>query len=339
MHAALLTAATGSALLLLAACAAPAARPPTVVPVVIDARLGSIEAFPPRLGQGGCVVPPPAALLENPPYGADLVELHALSRVALSRAGLQAFDGASAWMASDAFLDLAYHTAPLIDGDRRALLVSIEAPGPWTAEVIDRVMREYVTMPASIAGSEAGPPCFVVFGATPPTPVRYLFGNAWYGWFESKMMATLADRAEGSGEAATPGAAELLGAVDSAARDIGLDPSNRIEAYDRLLAALPRLDRREGWQPVGSLLGAGLWLGEALRDRDHELQWQPATSGEAMVLALVDRRCGGMLRPIDFTVQAYATAPRPLAERYIDWALQQVSACRERGPTRPLEER
>lgn len=202
----------------------------------------------------------------------------------------------------------------------------IESATPWDSQTEQDFLHDFFWLPLHDSSVEA-PPCFSFAGATPPASVRYLLGNGWWGELEG---ALIGDVAEGS--AGAPAADAVRSSLHRRLRELSLDPATPVQTYDAILMGLPR---SPGYQPAATLTALGLMLGDALAGEVGGLVWRAADPSEGRVLVLDDTKCHGFLRPVDFTVEAYAAAPRPVAARYLSWAEERVQACRQH-PNHPV---
>jgi hypothetical protein len=208
----------------------------------------------------------------------------------------------------------------------------VESAAPWEPQTEQDFLRDFFWLPLHDSSLEA-PPCFSFAGATPPASVRYLLGNGWWGELEAALISDLA-----AGGPDGPSADEIRRSLHTRLRELSLDPASAAETYDAILMGLPRATGAT-YQPAATLTALGVLLGDALNARVGSLDWRTADPSEGRVLVLDDTKCHGFLRPVDFTVEAYAVAPKPVAARYLSWAEERVSACRQqpnhRAPSPP----
>ena len=272
-------------------------------------------------GTSGCS----ESLLRFDPKPSDgsLLGLHEAVGNALSAAGYLAYDPKPLWVEASTFHAVAMHlVAASATGQFPYRHLVVESAAPWDAQTEQDFLRDFFWLPLHDSSVEA-PPCFSFAGATPPASVRYLLGNGWWGELEAALIGDLAEGAPGG-----PTADEVRSSLHTRLRELSLDPASAAETYDAILMGLPRAPGAT-YQPAATLTALGLLLGDALNARVGGLVWRTADPSEGRVLVLDDTKCHGFLRPVDFTVEAYAVAPKPVAARYLSWAEERVSACRQ----------
>ena len=270
---------------------------------------------------------------EPKPSDGSLLGLHEAVGNALTAAGYLVYDPKPLWVEASTFHAVAMHlVAAAQEGPLPYRHLVVESAAPWEAQTEQDFLRDFFWLPLHDSSLEA-PPCFSFVGATPPASVRYLLGNGWWGEFEAALIGDLAAGAPGG-----PTADEIRSALHTRLRELSLDPASAAETYDAILMGLPRATGAT-YQPAATLTALGLLLGDALNARVGSLDWRTADPSEGRVLVLDDTKCHGFLRPVDFTVEAYAVAPKPVAARYLSWAEERVSACRQqpnhRAPSPP----
>jgi hypothetical protein len=257
------------------------------------------------------------------PSDGSLLGLHEAVGNALSAAGYLAYDPKPLWVEASTFHAVAMHlVAASTTGQLPYRHLVVESAEPWQAQSELDFLRDFFWLPLHDSSVEA-PPCFSFAGATPPASVRYLLGNGWWGELEAALIGDLAAGAPGG-----PTADEIRSSIHTRLRELSLDPASAAETYDAILMGLPRATGAT-YQPAATLTALGLLLGDALNARVGGLVWRTADPSEGRVLVLDDTKCHGFLRPVDFTVEAYAVAPKPVAARYLSWAEERVSACRQ----------
>lgn len=272
-------------------------------------------------GTSGCS----ESLLRFDPKPSDgsLLGLHEAVGNALSAAGYLAYDPKPLWVEASTFHAVAMHlVAASATGQFPYRHLVVESAAPWDAQTEQDFLRDFFWLPLHDSSVEA-PPCFSFAGATPPASVRYLLGNGWWGELEAALIGDLAEGAPGG-----PTADKVRSSLHTRLRELSLDPASAAETYDAILMGLPRAPGAT-YQPAATLTALGLLLGDALNARVGGLVWRTADPSEGRVLVLDDTKCHGFLRPVDFTVEAYAVAPKPVAARYLSWAEERVSACRQ----------
>ena len=272
-------------------------------------------------GTSGCS----ESLLRFDPKPSDgsLLGLHEAVGNALSAAGYLAYDPKPLWVEASTFHAVAMHlVAASATGQFPYRHLVVESAAPWDAQTEQDFLRDFFWLPLHDSSVEA-PPCFSFAGATPPASVRYLLGNGWWGELEAALIGDLAEGAPGG-----PTADKVRSSLHTRLRELSLDPASAAETYDAILMGLPRATGAT-YQPAATLTALGLLLGDALNARVGGLVWRTADPSEGRVLVLDDTKCHGFLRPVDFTVEAYAVAPKPVAARYLSWAEERVSACRQ----------
>lgn len=272
-------------------------------------------------GTSGCS----ESLLRFDPKPSDgsLLGLHEAVGNALSAAGYLAYDPKPLWVEASTFHAVAMHlVAASATGQLPYRHLVVESAAPWDAQTEQDFLRDFFWLPLHDSSVEA-PPCFSFAGATPPASVRYLLGNGWWGELEAALIGDLAEGAPGG-----PTADKVRSSLHTRLRELSLDPASAAETYDAILMGLPRAPGAT-YQPAATLTALGLLLGDALNARVGGLVWRTADPSEGRVLVLDDTKCHGFLRPVDFTVEAYAVAPKPVAARYLSWAEERVSACRQ----------
>ena len=272
-------------------------------------------------GTSGCS----ESLLRFDPKPSDgsLLGLHEAVGNALSAAGYLAYDPKPLWVEASTFHAVAMHlVAASATGPLPYRHLVVESAAPWDAQTEQDFLRDFFWLPLHDSSVEA-PPCFSFAGATPPASVRYLLGNGWWGELEAALIGDLAEGAPGG-----PTADKVRSSLHTRLRELSLDPASAAETYDAILMGLPRAPGAT-YQPAATLTALGLLLGDALNARVGGLVWRTADPSEGRVLVLDDTKCHGFLRPVDFTVEAYAVAPKPVAARYLSWAEERVSACRQ----------
>ena len=257
------------------------------------------------------------------PSDGSLLGLHEAVGNALSAAGYLAYDPKALWVQASTFHAVAMH---LVAATQEETLpyrhLVIESAEPWQSLTEQDFLRDFFWLPLHDSSLEA-PPCFSFAGATPPASVRYLLGNGWWGELEAALISDLA-----AGGPERPSADEIRRSLHTRLRELSLDPASAAETYDAILMGLPRAAGAT-YQPAATLTALGLLLGDALQARVGGLDWRTADPSEGRVLVLDDTKCHGFLRPVDFTVEAYAVAPKPVAARYLSWAEERVRACRQ----------
>lgn len=257
------------------------------------------------------------------PSDGSLLGLHEAVGNALSAAGYLAYDPKPLWVEASTFHAVAMHlVAASATGQFPYRHLVVESAAPWDAQTEQDFLRDFFWLPLHDSSVEA-PPCFSFAGATPPASVRYLLGNGWWGELEAALIGDLAEGAPGG-----PTADKVRSSLHTRLRELSLDPASAAETYDAILMGLPRAPGAT-YQPAATLTALGLLLGDALNARVGGLVWRTADPSEGRVLVLDDTKCHGFLRPVDFTVEAYAVAPKPVAARYLSWAEERVSACRQ----------
>ena len=257
------------------------------------------------------------------PSDGSLLGLHEAVGNALSAAGYLAYDPKPLWVEASTFHAVAMHlVAASTTGQLPYRHLVVESAAPWEAQTEQDFLRDFFWLPLHDSSVDA-PPCFSFAGATPPASVRYLLGNGWWGELEAALIGDLAAGAPGG-----PTADEIRSSIHTRLRELSLDPASAAETYDAILMGLPRATGAT-YQPAATLTALGLLLGDALNARVGGLVWRTADPSEGRVLVLDDTKCHGFLRPVDFTVEAYAVAPKPVAARYLSWAEERVSACRQ----------
>ena len=257
------------------------------------------------------------------PSDGSLLGLHEAVGNALSAAGYLAYDPKPLWVEASTFHAVAMHlVAASATGQFPYRHLVVESAAPWDAQTEQDFLRDFFWLPLHDSSVEA-PPCFSFAGATPPASVRYLLGNGWWGELEAALIGDLAEGAPGG-----PTADKVRSSLHTRLRELSLDPASAAETYDAILMGLPRAPGAT-YQPAATLTALGLLLGDALNARVGDLDWRTADPSEGRVLVLDDTKCHGFLRPVDFTVEAYAVAPKPVAARYLSWAEERVSACRQ----------
>ncbi|NQW64083.1 MAG: DUF3806 domain-containing protein [Deltaproteobacteria bacterium] len=270
---------------------------------------------------------------EPKPSDGSLLGLHEAVGNALTAAGYLVYDPKPLWVEASTFHAVAMHlVAAAQEGPLPYRHLVVESAAPWEAQTEQDFLRDFFWLPLHDSSLEA-PPCFSFAGATPPASVRYLLGNGWWGELEAALIGDLAAGAPGG-----PTADEIRSSLHTRLRELSLDPASAAETYDAILMGLPRATGAT-YQPAATLTALGVLLGDALNARVSSLDWRTADPSEGRVLVLDDTKCHGFLRPVDFTVEAYAVAPKPVAARYLSWAEERVSACRQqpnhRAPSPP----
>ena len=254
------------------------------------------------------------------PSDGSLLGLHEAVGTALTAAGYLVYDPKPLWVEASTFHAVAMHlVAASTTGQLPYRHLVVESAEPWQAQTEQDFLHDFFWLPLHDSSLEP-PPCFSFAGAAPPASVAYLLGNGWWGELEAALIADLAE-----GPAAGPGAAEVRASLDARLAELSLDAAAPVETFDAILMGLPRTT---AYQPAATLTALGVLLGDALSDRVGGLVWRAAEPSEGRVLVLDDTKCHGFLRPVDFTVEAYAAAPRPVAARYLSWAEERVRACR-----------
>lgn len=270
---------------------------------------------------------------EPKPSDGSLLGLHEAVGNALTAAGYLVYDPKPLWVEASTFHAVAMHlVAAAQEGPLPYRHLVVESAAPWEAQTEQDFLRDFFWLPLHDSSLEV-PPCFSFAGATPPASVRYLLGNGWWGELEAALIGDLAAGAPGG-----PTADEIRSSLHTRLRELSLDPASAAETYDAILMGLPRATGAT-YQPAATLAALGVLLGDALNARVGSLDWRNADPSEGRVLVLDDTKCHGFLRPVDFTVEAYAVAPKPVAARYLSWAEERVSACRQqpnhRAPSPP----
>ena len=270
---------------------------------------------------------------EPKPSDGSLLGLHEAVGTALTAAGYLVYDPKPLWVEASTFHAVAMHlVAAAQEGPLPYRHLVVESAAPWEAQTEQDFLRDFFWLPLHDSSLEA-PPCFSFAGAMPPASVRYLLGNGWWGELEAALIGDLAAGAPGG-----PTADEIRSSLHTRLRELSLDPASAAETYDAILMGLPRATGAT-YQPAATLTALGVLLGDALNTRVGSLDWRKADPSEGRVLVLDDTKCHGFLRPVDFTVEAYAVAPKPVAARYLSWAEERVSACRQqpnhRAPSPP----
>ena len=257
---------------------------------------------------------------ETPANDGSLLGFHEAVGAALKAAGYLAYDPKPLWVEASTFHAVSMHlVAASTSGPLPYRHLVVESAASWAAQTEQDFLRDFFWLPLHDSSLEA-PPCFSFAGAAPPASVAYLLGNGWWGELEAALIADLA-----AGPAAGPGAAEVRASLDARLAELSLDPATPVETFDAILMGLPRTT---AYQPAATLTALGVLLGDALAANAGGLAWRAADPSEGRVLVLDDTKCHGFLRPVDFTVEAYAAAPRPVAARYLSWAEERVRACR-----------
>lgn len=258
---------------------------------------------------------------EQPAGDGTLLGLHEAVGAALNSAGYLAYDPKPLWVEASTFHAVSMHlVAASVNGPLPYRHLVVESAAPWDSQTERDFLRDFFWLPLHDSTLEA-PPCFSFIGAPPPASVRYLLGNGWWGEFEAALIGDLAE-----GPAGGPSAAAIRTSLHTRLAELSLDPATPAQTYDALLMGLPRTP---GHQPAATLTALGLLLGDALSAKVGGLDWRAADPSEGRVLVLDDTKCHGFLRPVDFTVEAYAAAPKPVAARYLSWAEERVRACRQ----------
>ena len=257
------------------------------------------------------------------PSDGSLLGLHEAVGTALTAAGYLVYDPKPLWVEASTFHAVAMHlVAASTTGQLPYRHLVVESAEPWQAQTEQDFLHDFFWLPLHDSSVDA-PPCFSFAGATPPASVRYLLGNGWWGELEAALIGDLA-----AGPPGGPNADAMRRSLHTRLHELSLDPASATETYDALLMGLPR-ETGATYQPAATLTALGLLLGDALNARVGGLVWRTADPSEGRVLVLDDTKCHGFLRPVDFTVEAYAVAPKPVAARYLSWAEERVRACRQ----------
>jgi hypothetical protein len=233
--------------------------------------------------------------------------------------------GATAQESADAIV-AAYHELG-VDADSRPFvrdLILVEAQtsgedgdeivfvqhGPWPPSVVSAVLRDYYAVRVD------PPETRVRIAGTEPAPfaLEYLYGEGWWGPLEAALYQALADP---SLDRSDP--APFVAAATNVLEDFGIHlRGDRYATLDALLASLPRpTDPTTTYQPVATLVAIGLIMGDRLVSRYSRLDWIDGREIMARYFgfSVVDH---GVLRPIDYVMQAYhGEIPRPIS-RYAE---------------------
>lgn len=282
--------------LILAACGGSRALPDPLEHVV--------PATPSRL-----VVSDRAATIDDfvAPESASLRVVTEALWVYLTDRGFAPFDPSAALADSPIRGFASYLTwqEPFIEGDVHhvAFVVTEE----WTLARTRAFVDFFVPMPA-MTPVQAGAPRFHFVSRYPvPPAAQYVFGNAWYGSLESRLITEFRDAPEDPAQA--PVFAQRIRLVF---RQWGIEiPEGRgaIEILDAARAALPAPVEPDGWRPHGTLMAFGLLLGDELSRQLGNLEWTEGQAGLATLYALsVTGAPDAILRPIDFALQTWGAA-------------------------------